>query len=810
MPHVQASKSTSMNSSLKQTFRRFIWFALIAGLSAITISFLESSSIFTTPLSDFTDQKKIYVTRGEFAKLLFNLKELPKPKTKKCFRDIRPLAKNAEAICALQKHSLLTGIIEEKFKEKTNLRMEEFVRILCRAEAWIGENKETTFTACLKEARKLDLFSSARVSSKALVKRKQVAEILEKLYAENGEKAAAEETDETHEIATREKVEEIITPFTPVAPNLVSKTFFSGMIELDRDFPNVFYKHEIHRFKGRLTSGNFEQAFVFLIPEQELTNGGDTINYLNNVKSDGTFDIPVIFRRPGNYQLGIIAGESGKSKVTDISVLEKLPDPGTAQTAPSAQTNIAFAYTNGETKFSWPLSASTDVFTKLTFQQNKQTISYFSRTFVREITPDILDFKNFSEGEAAVTLEVANGSNSTALQIFSPWTRAASLKASLVTRPVRTFNSTIRCPKFMEVFESPQKFTLDCVADVAVAMEGAYTKPDGNVETFELSKNGNGEKKLAAGTKLKAEITLQQGINVLEVNDPDGSALINAPLFVGKNLAPLIPDFLSRNQALIHSTPLDEVYAAREELLAFVNAARKKGGRKTIKLDENLIPFSQAHCDDMSKRNFFSHYNPENEGPDDRRKKSSVDTLVKENLAKAPSIEFGHEGLMASPAHRKTILEEKWTRVGIGVTKNREGLLLICEEFSTDPLNENDLVRLESEFLEKANEIRNSKGLSALAVNEILKTKAKEWSQKMAAEKFFGFKNTAGDSLITVVRDAGIRVSIQSHLVEGNDLAQVEKEFLAQPFDEARFHSVGIGFAKDNVGILKVSVIYSE
>lgn len=104
------------------------------------------------------------------------------------------------------------------------------------------------------------------------------------------------------------------------------------------------------------------------------------------------------------------------------------------------------------------------------------------------------------------------------------------------------------------------------------------------------------------------------------------------------------------------------------KMFTLVNEERRKQGLKELAWDLRLVTLAQVHSQDMFERGYFSHYSPEGESIGDRLKENKIDFLVAgENLAYAPSVLVAHNGLMASPGHRRNILSSEYGRIGIGV-----------------------------------------------------------------------------------------------------------------------------------------------
>ncbi len=110
-------------------------------------------------------------------------------------------------------------------------------------------------------------------------------------------------------------------------------------------------------------------------------------------------------------------------------------------------------------------------------------------------------------------------------------------------------------------------------------------------------------------------------------------------------------------------------------MLSLVNDERKKVGASSLSASARLAQLAKAHSADMLKRNYFSHNNPEGQGPVERAYAAGITGVeVYENVATTPSrgaaivtVSQAHHDLMASPGHRANILEPKHKVVGIGI-----------------------------------------------------------------------------------------------------------------------------------------------
>lgn len=115
-------------------------------------------------------------------------------------------------------------------------------------------------------------------------------------------------------------------------------------------------------------------------------------------------------------------------------------------------------------------------------------------------------------------------------------------------------------------------------------------------------------------------------------------------------------------------TPDEE---GESQMFRLVNQERLKKGLPELSWEAEIVPIARAHAEDMWRRKYFGHLSPEGEDVGARLDKANIAyTLAGENLALAPTVQTAHNGLMNSEGHRENILEEKFTKVAIGVIDN--------------------------------------------------------------------------------------------------------------------------------------------
>ena len=114
----------------------------------------------------------------------------------------------------------------------------------------------------------------------------------------------------------------------------------------------------------------------------------------------------------------------------------------------------------------------------------------------------------------------------------------------------------------------------------------------------------------------------------------------------------------------------------------------------SLTLLPEISAVARAHSEDMLKRSFFDHINPESESPYDRLVKALPQYFILssgENLALQSQDEMDSEQLSkhlltlwdASPDHHEQLMEPSYRHLGIGVIQSEEGVIYATQLFAT-------------------------------------------------------------------------------------------------------------------------------
>ena len=106
----------------------------------------------------------------------------------------------------------------------------------------------------------------------------------------------------------------------------------------------------------------------------------------------------------------------------------------------------------------------------------------------------------------------------------------------------------------------------------------------------------------------------------IEVNDADGSAIVNAPVYVG-DVWPFLPDFRDLSPRSYDTNALNfptDLNSRRKLVLDLINVARKRYGVEAVFQDAKLDKLAQDHSQNQINQNFFGHVDPQGRSPSQR------------------------------------------------------------------------------------------------------------------------------------------------------------------------------------------------
>ncbi|MGE5342312.1 MAG: CAP domain-containing protein [Candidatus Omnitrophota bacterium] len=113
-----------------------------------------------------------------------------------------------------------------------------------------------------------------------------------------------------------------------------------------------------------------------------------------------------------------------------------------------------------------------------------------------------------------------------------------------------------------------------------------------------------------------------------------------------------------------------------KQILTLTNQERAKDGLKTLSGEPNLSTIARFHSEDMAKRNYFSHIDPDKKGPFDRVAKmhrrfigtggENIVMITKTVPDPSTLARYMVDEWMGSPGHRANILNDEDALLGVG------------------------------------------------------------------------------------------------------------------------------------------------
>ena len=220
----------------------------------------------------------------------------------------------------------------------------------------------------------------------------------------------------------------------------------------------------------------------------------------------------------------------------------------------------------------------------------------------------------------------------------------------------------------------------------------------------------NGDDKSVTAYNSETEIALSVGYNIMYVNDDEVELLASPVIINDRTLVPLRAiseaigadvdwngntctvtiNTLSANKTETEEEIITEYLDGNNdsewahEILTLTNAERQKEGLNPLKWDNTLSLLALMHCEDMIRRNFFDHVNPDGEDPFDRMAKFSIGYWAAgENIAVGQqSPKEAITDWMNSAGHRENILNPKFKSLGVAVLHGGAYGTYLVQEFA--------------------------------------------------------------------------------------------------------------------------------
>lgn len=127
---------------------------------------------------------------------------------------------------------------------------------------------------------------------------------------------------------------------------------------------------------------------------------------------------------------------------------------------------------------------------------------------------------------------------------------------------------------------------------------------------------------------------------------------------------------------------LNGVVKEEQVLYELLNQEREKRGLQPLRLNGELTRLARLKAKDMADNNYFSHTSPTYGKAVDMVREAGIDHwIVSENIARTTSGARANTLFMGSTTHRSTMLNSRFTEVGIGMYREANGTLHVTEIF---------------------------------------------------------------------------------------------------------------------------------
>lgn len=118
------------------------------------------------------------------------------------------------------------------------------------------------------------------------------------------------------------------------------------------------------------------------------------------------------------------------------------------------------------------------------------------------------------------------------------------------------------------------------------------------------------------------------------------------------------------------------------QMVEAVNSERRANGLPPFAVDDQLTLLARRHSEDMVARGYFNHVTPEGITLRDRLAREGIAAQwVGENIQRnsrpgAEAVVYAIQWFMQSTPHRKNILHEHYTHIGVGVVGDESGQIM--------------------------------------------------------------------------------------------------------------------------------------
>jgi rare lipoprotein A len=446
----------------------------------------------------------------------------------------------------------------------------------------------------------------------------------------------------------------------------LSTDFFPN-VELRRTIPQKIPLGTVIHFSGRALTGHYDEITVFL--QEIVTSGGiPEQQHFSSVVSGQNFSFPVMFLKPGKFQIGLVFDDEKNSRVETIEVVNEKSSRrfSASESAFSTLLGVHVIPENQKIRFDW--ESTPGRVTRLVFSQAEEEKILLVEDGLGEVEVPYDFFDDF-EVETSLAIDVfqALSVDGTIAKQTTNWKKAAFENFQLVRGFPDSETSLISVYNFPRFVRTQEALVLNgkVLGQGIQLPETAFLiTPEGFVEPLIINKVGGDQ-------FLISFAPASFGTHIFEIVSDQGQILFNRAIYVSQASVLPVADWYQTEPRTLSIAGIR----------SWVNSLRQAHSLRALNGSGELDVVAQQYANQMALEDFVSHTSPTGVTFEQRVKGAGLVGEYGENLSYATDFALALAGLENSASHRQNLLQTKWGRVGIGLGYNDENEVFIVQIF---------------------------------------------------------------------------------------------------------------------------------